>query len=62
MSTFAPSFSLHSIVPKESSALATGPLCYSGRDWGVPMLLPLNESLEDLQDAFPCPLLELDHF
>jgi GNAT superfamily N-acetyltransferase len=32
------------------------------RDWGHPMLLPFNSTLDAWLDAVPCPLLELDHF
>jgi GNAT superfamily N-acetyltransferase len=34
---------------------------YAERDWGHPMILPINKATESWLDADPSPLLELDH-
>jgi len=63
----APGFSLTSLsskLPQTDSAdpLPFEPLRSYDRDWGIPMLLPLNDDLSLWSQTFPCPLLELDHF
>ena len=37
-------------------------ILFAGRDWGSPMLLPLNKALFRWAAVSPCPLLEFDHF
>ena len=56
-----PGFHLHQIVTPQDVAANFGPVHYTEREWGTPMLLPFDEGLEDWLRFFPCPLLELDH-
>lgn len=57
-----PAFRLESVL---DSALTEErvfpPLRSTQRTWGRPMFLPFDDSLENLVDYFPCPILELDH-
>ena len=63
---FAPSYNLKQLIKK--AGLDTifpngyrGQLNYYNRSWGRGMLLPFDQSLEDLHLTAPCPLTELDH-
>lgn len=62
LSQLAPSFALdrylNQFFIKTSSPLK---LEFSERIWGCPMILPLNNIVEDWLDNNPCPILELDH-
>jgi hypothetical protein len=58
---FAPSFS-YQWIGADLSTLPNGDrkILYFERDWGKPMMLTFNHTLESWFRVFPCPLLELD--
>jgi GNAT superfamily N-acetyltransferase len=56
-----PGFSIRNLVPEDIYPNFNEPVRYSERDWGRPMILPLNPETEKWTQAFPCPILELDH-
>jgi len=55
---FAPGFKFAEISKKNEEGKI---FCFE-RDWGVPMLMTFKPELENWDSAFPCPLLEIDHF
>jgi len=61
---FAPAFSLKQIVDADDSLAAnrSSMQIYSAeRNWGLPLLLPLQEGISDWWNQFPCPFMELDY-
>lgn len=57
-----PGFKIQSVLDDELSCNYAFPaLNSSARTWGRPMFLSLINELEDLDEFFPCPILELDH-
>lgn len=62
LSHLAPSFALDRYLSQ--GFIQTGSplkLEFSERIWGCPMIMPLNNMVEDWLDNNPCPILELDH-
>lgn len=62
LAELAPGFRLDSLLSRQLNRPVTDfSFTFQERSWGLPMLLPLESSVETWCDAIPCPIPELDH-